>query len=88
MKTIRIRQPHIYPCPASVDGANDLPLTEFGPDEMRYYLQIEAEPGTDLSQPYPLALKVVGQSTGGTIYLPMVNQRHQLHHIFAAQRYQ
>lgn len=54
------------------DGANDLPLTEFDPDEMRYYLQIEAVPGTDLSQPYPLTLKIEGQNGGSTIYLPMV----------------
>jgi hypothetical protein len=57
---------------ARAEGAPSLPLTEFGPDEIRYYLEIEPVPGTDLSQEYPLTVTVVERVPGGTVYLPLL----------------
>jgi hypothetical protein len=53
-------------------GAGGLPMTEYGPDAIRYNLEIEPAPGTDLSVPYPLTLHVEERIEGGQVYLPLV----------------
>jgi hypothetical protein len=53
-------------------GSGSLPLTEFGPDEVRYYLEIVPAPGTDLNQEYPLTLTLEGSVT--RLYLPVLSR--------------
>jgi len=51
-----------------------LPLTEFGPSAMRYYLVIEAMPGTDLSQPYPVTIELTQGVKMESIFLPLIQR--------------
>jgi hypothetical protein len=59
---------------AAIAAAGELPLTEFGPSAMRYYLVIEAEPGTDLSQPYPVTIQLTQGVPPQVLYLPVVQR--------------
>jgi hypothetical protein len=53
-------------------GGDDLPLTEFGPEAIRYYLEIEPAPGTNLELEYPLTLTIEETTLTEELFLPIV----------------